>query len=63
MKWVERIGVTLGLAGMALVLFGGGRWASGTDTELTTRLGLCGIVLTVVGVLMVNFNSDWLFKD
>ena len=63
MKWLERIGVTLGLVGMVCVLFGGGRYVQDTATDITNLILECGILLAVVGVLMVNFNSDWLFKD
>lgn len=63
MKWVERIGVALGLIGMVCVLFGGGRFVQDTATELTNTIGGCGILLAVVGLLMVNFKSDWLFRE
>lgn len=63
MKWVERIGVALGLIGMVCVLFGGGRFVQDTATELTNTIGVCGILLAVVGLLMVNFKSDWLFRE
>ena len=63
MKWVEKIGVALGLIGMVCVLFGGGRFVQDTATELTNTIGECGILLAVVGLLMVNFKSDWLFRE
>ena len=63
MKWLERIGVVLAMIGMACVLFGGGRLASCTATETTTKILVTGIVLAISGVVMVNFKSEWLFKE
>ena len=61
--WCERIGVVLAIVGAALCLWAGGRWMNDVVTEAVTNVGAVGIVLTVVGVLMTNFNSDWLFRD
>ena len=63
MKWLERIGIVLALVGIGCVLFGGGRFASGTATDLTNRIGGCGILLAITGTVMVNFKSEWLFKE
>ena len=63
MKWRERIGIVLGLIGMAGVLFGGGRLGSGTATETTTKILIAGAVLALVGLVMVNFKSEWLYKE
>lgn len=63
MKWVERIGVGLVLVGVALVLFGGGRYVQDTATDLTNRLWIAGGILTAFGVLMVNIKSEWLFRE
>lgn len=63
MKWMERIGTALALIGVGCVLFGGGRLGSGTATETTTRILLAGILLAISGVVMVNFKSEWLWKD
>ena len=63
MKWVERIGTALFVIGVICFLFGAGRWACETDTHTTNVICLCGIVSTVIGCLMTNFDSDWLFRD
>ena len=63
MKWLERIGVTLGLVGMVCVLFGGGRFVQDTATELTNRIWMAGTVLAIFGVILVNIKSDWLFRE
>lgn len=62
MKWLERIGVTLALLGVACVLFGGGRYVQGTATELTNRLWMAGVILAVFGGILVNIKSEWLYK-
>lgn len=63
MKWLERIGVALGLIGMVCVLFGGGRFVQDTATELTNRIWMAGTVLAIFGVILVNIKSEWLFRE
>lgn len=63
MKWVERIGITLALIGIAFVLFGGGRFVQGTDTDLTNRLWIAGVILAIFGGILVNLKSEWLFRE
>lgn len=63
MKWVERIGAVMAVIGMICFIWAGGRWMSDTMTETVSKIGVVGIVLAVTGVLMTNFDSDWLFRD
>jgi len=62
MKWLEKIGIVLGLLGVACVLFGGGRYVQDTATDLTNRIWIAGVILAVFGGILVNFKSEWLYK-
>lgn len=63
MKWTERIGTAVGLIGMVIFLYAGGRYVQETATELTNRLWIAGAALGIFGAVLVNIKSEWLFRE
>lgn len=66
MKAIEimnRIGLAVFFAGIALAAFGVVRNGQGTGNDLTGTLGIIGAVAVAVGLILVNFKSEWLFEE
>ena len=63
MKIFNSIGFVISLIGIALFLFGGGRFVQDTATELTTKLWIVGGALAAFGLLMANAKEEWFFEQ
>ena len=62
MKLINGIGFIISCMGLALFLFGGGRFVQHTATELTNSLWIIGGVLALFGLLMSNAREEWFFE-
>ena len=62
MRIFNAIGFVIALIGIALFLFGGGRFVQDTATELTNSLWAVGGVLSAFGLLVANAKEEWFFK-
>lgn len=60
---INRIGCVMLAPGMILLFWNLGRFAQGTEAENTLTWVILGGILTVLGLIMGNFKSEWLFEE